>query len=86
MFPDIDDKVIDTVNKLLDSGKGWGAMFSGAGKVLVKSYPVVGMGVKRIGHRSTNHDLLSAIVTGYAEAGYEGVQAASMMPALPNRS
>ena len=75
ILPWLDEKVIDDVNKAIDSASSIGKLISAATGGVSKNEPLLRMGISPKGHRKYNHDAVSAMLTGYSVAGYDGVLA-----------
>ncbi len=56
MFPWMDPKVIDMVNKAIDTGDSTGKAVSSVTRIFTAKDPVLRLGVKQTGHRVVNHD------------------------------
>ncbi len=70
LLPWLDPKVIDKVNKAIDKPDPVAKLLSAITGQTAKDNPLLNLGIKKTGHRSANHDLVSAIVKGYEVAGY----------------
>ena len=68
LFPDLDPKIIDRIDKMIDTPKLWMPAYS----------PELGTvpGLSHRGHRRYGHDLATATKIGLDEGGVEGVAAA----------
>ena len=87
VVPWLDMKMIDKVNRALDREDPSSRLLSMLTAPLARADKRLSLGVTRTGHRRTNHDLMSASVTGYTIAGYGGTLAGqSSLSMRPFRS
>ena len=68
LFPHLDPKIIELIDKLIDTPKPWMPPYS----------PELGQvpGLSHRGHRKFGHDLITAASIGIQEGGAEGLAAA----------